>query len=222
MKKIITFLSVLLISSTALSFGLPDIPGVPKIPGISGSSESSGPSASDSQEQIVVQFNSVLGHILEAQLHVSTALGLDDQVKEVKASQGRLEGNSCKGDCPKQVKETSDAVQKSIDEKMKEGKVLDEAGKKELRKAFVPLAKGTYAMTKLGDAAKNWSKSAKNEIKSAGAMGALKLKKKLTAGFYIVKTTPKIIKNWASTSKNIISFGKSQGVTDEQKVGDEI
>jgi hypothetical protein len=74
-------------------------------------------------------------------------------------------------------------------------------------------------MTKLGEAAKDWSKSAKDEIKSAGAMGAIKLKKKLSAGFYIVKTTPKIIKNWASTSKSLIAFGKEQGITDAQAIG---
>ena len=96
---------------------------------------------------------------------------------------------------------------------------LDEDGKKELRKSYVPLAKGTYAMTKLGEAAKDWSKSAKDEIKSAGAMGAIKLKKKLSAGLYIVKTTPKIIKNWADTSKSLIAFGKEQGITDAQAIG---
>jgi len=216
MKNTLIIFNALIFSSAALAFGLPEIPGVSKS---SGGSAASGPSASDSQEKIVTQFNTVLNHILQAQYHVAEALDLDEDVKEIKTQQARLSGDSCKGDCPKQVKESSDAVQKSINEKMAKSSELDEDGKKELRKSYVPLAKGTYAMTKLGEAAKDWSKSAKDEIKSAGAMGAIKLKKKLSSGLYIVKTTPKIIKNWASTSKSLIAFGKEQGITDAQAIG---
>jgi hypothetical protein len=219
MKKIVMILMLTAVSNTAYSFGLPDLPGSS---GGSGGAGASGPSASDAQEAIVGDFKLALGYVLQAQGHVATALGLNDIADGLKFQAGRLSGDDCVTSCLKEVSESSAAGEEKIKEKMAEGSDLDGNSKKELAKAFVPLGKGTYTMTKLAPKAKDWAKSASGEIKSAGLMGAAKLKKKLSSGLYIAKATPKLIKEWTKTTSSMVSFGKEAGVPTKGSSGSEM
>ena len=59
-------------------------------------------------------------------------------------------------------------------------------------------------------------------MKSAGMMGAGKLKKKLASGLFIVKILPKMLTSWTDTTAGLVSFGKKQGVSTKGASGDEM
>jgi len=219
MKKLVMILLLTAVSNTAYSFGLPDLPGSAKG---SGDTAASGESASDAQEVIVGDFKVALGYVLQAQGHVASALGLSDTAEDLKLQAGRLSGSDCVTSCLKEVRESSANGEKKIKEKIAAGSDLDSDSKKQLAKAFMPLGKGTYTMAKLAPKAKDWAKSASSEIKSAGMMGAAKLKKKLDVGLYIAKTTPKLIKEWTKTTSSLVAFGKDAGVPTEGASGPEM
>ena len=217
MKQLITLLVILSLPSSVLAFKMPSIPG-----GDSKNEESSGQSASKVQEAIVQDFKAALGLVLKAQGHVAIALGLGDIAESLRAEAGRLSGDDCAQSCLEEVTEASANGEKKIQEKMDAGSDLDADSKKELAKAFPSLAKGTLRMSKLLPKAKDWAKSASSEIKSAGMMGAAKVKKKLNTGLYIVKATPKLVKEWTNTTSAMISFGKKAGVPTDGAAGDEM
>ena len=77
-------------------------------------------------------------------------------------------------------------------------------------------------MIDLAPKTKDWAKSATGEMKSAGMMGAGKLKKKLASGLYIAKTLPKMLNTWTETTAGLVSYGKKQGVSTEGASGDEM
>jgi len=219
MKNIITLFLLTVLSTSALAFQFPAIP----IPGAdSKEEESSSVSAADAQEAIVRDFKAALGFVLQAQGHVAKALGMEDTAESLRAEAGRLSGDDCAQSCLEEVTEASASGEQKIQERMAAGSDLDADSKKELSKAFPPLGKGTLRMTKLAPKAKDWVKSASSEIKSAGMMGAAKMKKKLGTGLYIAKATPKLIQEWTKTTSSMINFGKQAGVSTEGASGDEM
>jgi hypothetical protein len=217
MKNVILLFFATIFSSSTLAFNIPSLPGVS---GNGGNSSSQ--SASDAQEAIVGDFKAALGYVLKSQGHVAMALGMEDTAEGLRAEAGRLSGDDCAQSCLKEVTEASTEGTKKILEQMKAGSNLDADSKKELTKAFPPLVKGTLVMSKLAPKAKDWAKSASSEIKGAGFAGAAKLKKKLSTGLYIAKTTPKLIKEWSSTTSSFVSFGKQAGVPSDGASGDEM
>jgi hypothetical protein len=217
MKNIITLFLLTALSTSALAFEIPAIPGAD-----SKEEESSSVSAADAQEAIVGDFKAALGFVLQAQGHVAKALGMEDTAESLRAEAGRLSGDDCAQSCLEEVTEASASGEQKIQERMAAGSDLDADSKKELTKAFPPLGKGTLRMTKLAPKAKEWAKSASSEIKSAGMMGAAKMKKKLGTGLYIAKATPKLISEWTKTTSSMINFGKQAGVSTEGASGDEM
>ena len=217
MNNLITLFLLAVLSSSALAFKMPSLPGA-------GSNEeaSSGQSAADAQEAIVGDFKAALGHVLQAQAQVATALGMGELAKKSRFEAARLSGDDCAKSCLEEVTEASADGQQKIEEKMAEGSDLDANSKKELTKAFPPLLKGTLIMSKLAPKAKDWARSASSEIKGAGFTGAAKLKKKLGTGLYIVKVTPKLITEWTKTTSSFVSFGKKAGVPTDGSTGKEM
>ena len=217
MNNLITLFLLAVLSSSALAFKMPSLPGA-------GSSEeaSSGQSAVDAQEAIVGDFKAALGLVLQAQAQVAVASKMKELAKELITKANNIKGTNCGQTCMKETIESSAEAQKKIEENMVEGRELDAVSKKELTKAFPPLFKGTLIMSKLGPKAKDWAKSASSEIKGAGFTGAAKLKKKLGAGLYIVKVTPKLITKWTDTTSSFVNYAKKQGVPSDGIAGPEI
>ena len=217
MKKSITFFLLATLSTSALAFKIPSVPGAD-----SKEEASSSQSAADLQETIVGDFKAALGLVLQAQGHVATALGMEDTAESLRAEAGRLSGDDCTQSCLEEVTEASANGEQKIQEKMEAGSDLDADSKKELEKAYPPLGRGTLQMSKLAPKAKDWATSASSEIKSAGIMGAAKMKKKLSAGLYVATATPKLIKEWTKTTSAMINFGKKAGVSTEGASGGEM
>jgi hypothetical protein len=209
MKKIIVLCYLMLFSGSVLSFGLPEIP---KIPGAGSNTTSSAPSALDSQEAIVKDFKIAMKLMMESNIHIRAALGGKDSAKldEIRA---KLASGDCDNNCIKEAVKVSADASKLNAKLMENVEELNEDSKKTLTKAYGPLALGTLSLTKLMPKIKDWSKGAKQEIKDAGVMGAVKLKKKLDTGLFILKTTPSLIKEWGTASTSLVSFGKKIGLS---------
>jgi len=218
MRKFLVGLSLVIISSGAMAVKFPSIPGADN----KKESADSGASATETQEVIVNDFKSALSLVLAAQGYVLTAVGKSDEAAAAKASAARLSGDDCAAGCLEEVVESSKGAQQTISEATSEGASLDADGKKILAKAYKPLGKGTLKMVNLIPKTKDWAKSATSDMKSAGMMGAGKLKKKLASGLFIAKTTPKMLKTWKDTSAGLVSYGKKQGVSTEGASGDEM
>jgi hypothetical protein len=218
MRKLIFGLSLVMVSSGAMAAGFPSLPGSSK----KEEPASSGVSATDAQEAIVSDFKSALSLVLEAQGYVLKAVGKSGEASAAQASAARLSGDDCAAGCIEEVVESSKGAQQTISEATSQSASLDADGKKELAKAYKPLGKGTLKMIDLAPKTKDWAKSATGEMKSAGMMGAGKLKKKLASGLYIAKTLPKMLNTWTETTAGLVSYGKKQGVSTEGASGDEM
>ena len=218
MKNILAFILLILISNGVSAFNMPAVPGIPGMGAADNSSGDQLASAADGQEAIVLSFLSTLNEIEAAQDIVLKAL---DYKKKSEGKSVTANKNIGKTELKEKVERSAEA-NKKINEGLKSAGVLSENAKKEIATAMIPMGKATIQMAKLSGEASKWFKSATGEMKSAGPMGIVKLKKKLGAGLYIAKTTPAILKGWGGTSKNILEFAKKNKIPTKGADGVEI
>ena len=196
---------------------------MPKVPGMysSESSEQSADkqsaSAADGQESIVKSFSSTLDLIILANNMVADAI---TGKKKADGERAKANKSTIGLSQMKEKQEAAEDADKRAKEAMKNAGELSDEAKKDFAKAMIPMGKATYQMTQLSKEASKWFKGASAEMKSAGPMGAVKLKKKLESGIFVAKSTPEILKEWGGTSKQIIEFAKKQGVSTKGADGD--
>ena len=95
---------------------------------------------------------------------------------------------------------------------MEEGVELTEEGKAKYRESIPYMIQGAVGISKLAQTASDFIDSSKNEIQSAGLMGAAKLKKKLDAGLYVAPKIPGLIGTTAKNAKGLITYGKKNKI----------
>jgi len=175
------------------------------------SASSDGTSAATSQDALVNRFNKALFNIVAAQEKLALAFGMAEDAAELEAQKNLLGGSPSKDDY-KRALAVSNAANDKITEATETQATLDAEGKTRYVEALPLYAKGTYNIVKLGPEASKWMQSAQAEIKGAGVMGLVSLKKKLDVGLFIAPKVPGLIKSFTSASGKLVSYGKSNDI----------
>ena len=137
-------------------------------------------------------------------------------MSDAKAAELESATGECKAkDCLEKKVALSNELTEATEGMKEEELALTEEGKALYRQALPKYAKGTLEMAQIVPVAKDWLKSATDEIKSAGFRGAPKLKKQLDAGMYVAKNIPKLAKTFGSSTKRVIRVGKANKIEAE-------
>jgi hypothetical protein len=164
------------------------------------------------QEQLVKKFVGAQRNLLQAQALVAEALGLKGDKEKLDAERDALsKGNVDKKALKKSVRLTKDA-QKAIDKKTAEGKALSDTGKKLMAKSLVPYAKSVAGVTGMVGDAKTLADGIQAQIKAAGAMGAMKVKKAFDVGLYVAPKVPGLAAGMTKQLGSMVSYAKKNGV----------
>jgi hypothetical protein len=171
-------------------------------------------SAEQNQEAVVQQYKIVLGSLIKSEASFQTALGNSDKAETLSKKAKFVTGDSCDTAC---IKENTKVVTESSEQTAKDFKEastkFDDEAKSHFSSGAVEYLKTTIIkMPVLVELAQNWNNTALDEVKSAGFMGAAKLKKKLDSGFFIVSNLPELGKLTASTTTSILGFAESQNI----------
>jgi hypothetical protein len=168
-------------------------------------------SAEEGQEAIVTEFKQILSGVALAQVKVLNAYGLKDQAAALEADANLISGE-CDKKCLDKAVAGSMAANEEIEKLNVESAQLDAEGKAILAEAIPPLLINSYGFVKFLPKVSEWGKSAGDEMKAAGFMGAAKLKKKFDIGLFIVSKTPSVVKDISSTAKMLMTYSKENNI----------
>jgi len=206
-------LMALFLASSALSIGLPKIPGLGKKD--EASVGASGASAAEAQDQLIGKFNSALDNLLAAQVLLVKS-GAVKGMSEAKAAELESATGECNDkDCLEKKVALSAELNEATEGMKEEELALTDEGKALYRQALPKYAAGSLEMIQMIPVAKDWLKSATDEIKGAGFRGAPKLKKTLGNGMYVARNIPKLAKAFGSSTKRVIRVGKANKIEAE-------
>lgn len=218
MKKTIrTFaaLAALAIGSNAFALSLGDVTGGGKE---KGAATASVDDVAGRQESLVKRYVSAATHINEAQLRMSEALGLKQQVASLQDTATVLgSGAVLDKDAIKKVSATSEDADAAIRERLEAGEALSTESQQTLARSLVPFGMGLKETKKLTNEFKPFMESATAAIKDAPMTQKLQAKSKLAAGLYVAKNTPGLLNDLIGTSQQLMGYMQSQNV----KVPDE-
>lgn len=161
-----------------------------------------------SQEALVRQFVAAQTPALEAQGHFAKAFGLAQQLQLIEAEKKAISSGQVSTDQLKKTVETSESVQKMIDEKIASGQPLDAEAKSNYAAGLVSLVESALQAKKLGTAATSFSSG----LKSLNPMQAASLATKLKAGAWVAKSSPGYISSLYGSTKSALTFAKSNSI----------
>ena len=206
MKNIKVILITLLMPAMLFGFGL-------KVPGL-GKAEPAVSTAADAgglQDALVRDYLTANSSIQKGQALLLEAFGKKQDAAEEEQKQASISGKASKDEVKRQIALTKEA-QEEIAKSMEEGIELTEEGKAKYRESIPYMIQGAVGISKLAQTASEFIDSSKNEIKSAGVMGAVKLKKKLDAGLFVAPKIPGLIGITAKNAKSLITYGKKNKI----------
>jgi hypothetical protein len=155
-------------------------------------------SAADAQESIIVEFREILRDVTIAQAAVIKALGLKDDAEAVQADVNAFSGE-CDNKCLDEAIARSDELNETIATALADSEAMKNISREEAAKATLPWLQAGYRTAMYVPKLTAWGQSATGEIKGAGVMGAAKMKKKFSQGFYIVRKAPPAAAKWLDT-----------------------
>jgi len=164
------------------------------------------------QENLVKSFAGAQVNLMEAQSLLAEALGLKELKETLDAERDAFgKGNVDKKALKKSTGTTKDA-QKKINEKMKEADELSDESKALLAQSMVPYAQSVGGVVAMVQDATNLANGIQAQIKSAGMMGAMKVKKTFDVGLYLAPKVPGFAKDMTLQLKDVVSYAKSNRV----------
>ena len=193
----------------AMLFGF----GKLKVPGL-GESEPAASTSADAgglQDALVRDYLTANSSIQKGQELLLEAFNKKEDLAKLEQAQASLSGKQSKQDLETITAQTKEA-QEAIAKSMEEGVELTEEGKAKYRESIPYMIQGAVGISKLAQTASEFIDSSKNEIQSAGLMGAAKLKKKLDAGLYVAPKIPGLIGTTAKNAKGLITYGKKNKI----------
>ena len=206
-KKVI--LITLLMPAMLFGFGKLKVPGL----GESEPAASTTADASGLQDALVKDYLTANSSIQRGQELLLEAFDKKDDLAKLEQARASLSGKQSKQDLETITAHTKEA-QEAIAKSMEEGVELTEEGKAKYRESIPYMIQGAVGISKLAQTASEFIDSSKNEIQSAGLMGAAKLKKKLDAGLYVAPKIPGLIGTTAKNAKGLITYGKKNKILD--------
>ncbi len=204
-KKVI--LITLLMPAMLFGFGKLKVPGL-------GESEPAASTSADAgglQDALVRDYLTANSSIQKGQELLLEAFNKKEDLAKLEQAQASLSGKQSKQDLEAITAQTKEA-QEAIAKSMEEGVELTEEGKAKYRESIPYMIQGAVGISKLAQTASEFIDSSKNEIQSAGLMGAAKLKKKLDAGLYVAPKIPGLIGTTAKNAKGLITYGKKNKI----------
>ena len=204
-KKVI--LITLLMPAMLFGFGKLKVPGL-------GESEPAASTSADAgglQDALVRDYLTANSSIQKGQELLLEAFNKKEDLAKLEQAQASLSGKQSKQDLETITAQTKEA-QEAIAKSMEEGVELTEEGKAQYRESIPYMIQGAVGISKLAQTASDFIDSSKNEIQSAGLMGAAKLKKKLDAGLYVAPKIPGLIGTTAKNAKGLITYGKKNKI----------
>ncbi len=204
-KKVI--LITLLMPAMLFGFGKLKVPGL----GESEPAASTSADASGLQDALVRDYLTANSSIQKGQELLLEAFNKKEDLAKLEQAQASLSGKQSKQDLETITAQTKEA-QEAIAKSMEEGVELTEEGKAKYRESIPYMIQGAVGISKLAQTASEFIDSSKNEIQSAGLMGAAKLKKKLDAGLYVAPKIPGLIGTTAKNAKGLITYGKKNKI----------
>lgn len=204
-KKVI--LITLLMPAMLFGFGKLKVPGL-------GESEPAASTSADAgglQDALVRDYLTANSSIQKGQELLLEAFNKKEDLAKLEQAQASLSGKQSKQDLETITAQTKEA-QEAIAKSMEEGVELTEEGKAKYRESIPYMIQGAVGISKLAQTASEFIDSSKNEIQSAGLMGAAKLKKKLDAGLYVAPKIPGLIGTTAKNAKGLITYGKKNKI----------
>lgn len=202
--KAVRFLSAVLLGcaicgSAVAGFGLP------------GLGSSSNTAADQMQGKLITDFVAGQISILKSQADIASALGHKDKAAQLTATANALGSGATK---EKLSRGFSISEQASTDQSkdIASAKNMSAEAKAEMQKAIPGYLVGVAALVKLRPDCTNFLGSAKQEISSAGFMGAASAESKLAVGTYVATNVPGYLKSLGSTTGSFISYAKSNNI----------
>lgn len=209
MKNIKVILITLLMPAMLFGFGKLKVPGLGKAePAASTSADAGG-----LQDALVRDYLTANSSIQKGQGLLLEAFNKKDDLAKLEQGQASLSGEQSKQELAAITAQTKEA-QEAIAKSMEEGVELTEEGKAKYRESIPHMIQGAVGISKLAQTASEFIDSSKNEIQSAGLMGAAKLKKKLDAGLFVAPKIPGLIGTTAKNAKGLITYGKKNKILD--------
>ena len=183
--------------------------------GLIGGSKSENTVSAEAEQEIVVKnYKKVLQGLLRADAKFKESMGLEEAAAIALKTADMVVGKECGQTCIEETtKNTKEAIEKykSFNE---QSDALTDKEKKSFRSGAVEFLKTAgVRMPKLVKNVKAWNSTALDEVKDAGFMGASKLKKKLSSGFFIVSNLPSLVSLSAESTKNILGFAQTQNIS---------
>lgn len=221
MKKLLVILSIVI--SLALAAASP---AAAQFGGLGKKKEAeSGGGASQAdvevqQQKLVKSFVASQENLLEAQSLVADALGLKGEKEKLDAERKALGSGSADKKSLKRSVGLSEDAQDAIDKKMEAGEALSDSGKKLIAKSLVPYAKSVAGVVDMVNDAKTLADGIQGQIKSAGMMGAMKVKKAFDVGLYIAPKVPGLAAGMTKQLTSMVSFAKKNGVKVPKEASD--
>jgi hypothetical protein len=170
-------------------------------------------SAEAEQEIVVKNYKKVLRGLLRADAKFKESMGLKEEAAIALKTADIVVGEECGQKCLEEnTQKTKEAIEtyKSFAE---QSDALTDEEKKSFRSGAVEFLKTAgVRMPKLVKNVKAWNSTALDEVKDAGFMGASKLKKKLSSGFFIVSNLPSLASLSVESTKNILGFAQTQNI----------
>ncbi len=161
-----------------------------------------------SQDGLVRQFVAAQTPALDAQGHFAQAFGLAQQMQLIEAEKQAISGGQVDTNQLKKTVETSDSVQKAINEKITSGQPLDAEAKKNYAAGLVSLVAAALEAKKLGDSAMAFSSG----LKSLNPLQAASAATKLKAGIWVAKSTPDYVKTLYGSTKSALTYAKANNI----------
>ena len=164
------------------------------------------------QEKLVKSFVASQENLLQAQSLVADALGLKGEKEKLDAERKALGSGSADKKSLKRSVGLSEDVQKDIQERMDKGEALSDSGKKLIAQSLIPYSKSVAGVAGMVNDAKSLADGIQGQVKAAGMMGAMKVKKTFDVGLYIAPKVPGLAAGMTKQLASIVKFAKKNGV----------
>jgi soluble cytochrome b562 len=188
-----------------------------KLPGLGGKSDSAKTAAAPdviapdaaAQDALVKQFIDAQATTLAAQSSFAKAFGLAEQMQLLEAEKKSLSSGATDTAGIKKSVETSEAVQKAIDERIAAKPQMDAEAKKNYAEGLTLLVVSALKAKKLAESATQFGAGLKglNPLQMGGALV------KFRAGAWVVKETPGYVKNMYGATKSAMTFARANNIS---------
>jgi len=188
---------------------------------VAGSESEAGVSQRDveaQQEQLIGRFMDAQNELSTAQHLMLSALGSKEAAAAAEAEAADLKGKSMSKKLIKEKIQSTEDNQKKINELAKDNAELSVEGKKLFAQSLIPYAASVANTAGMVQAAMGLADGIQAQLKAAGMMGAMKVKKSFDIGLYLAPKIPGLSGGQIKQLGSMVSFARKNGVEIDDSV----